>query len=61
MLTTNPFSELANWIPVIAIQVYVIVMVLLVVAGTLIDVVRPILLRGRGKGEAGAYPGSPWR
>jgi hypothetical protein len=40
MLTTNPFSELATIIPPLAMQVYVIAMVVLVVAGTLIDVIH---------------------
>jgi hypothetical protein len=40
MLTTNPFSELAPAIPSIAMQVYVVLMVLLVGVGTLIDVVH---------------------
>jgi hypothetical protein len=40
MLTTNPFSELATPIPVMAMQGYVLLMVLLVVAGTLIDVIH---------------------
>lgn len=37
MLTTNPFSELSAFIPAMAMQVYVIIMILLVVGGTLID------------------------
>jgi hypothetical protein len=40
MLTTNPFSELSSFIPATAMQVYVVVMVLLVVVGTLADVVH---------------------
>jgi hypothetical protein len=40
MLTTNPFSELYTSIPPIAMQVYVVVMFLLVVAGTIFDVMH---------------------
>ncbi len=38
MLTTNPFAELTTFIPLTVIRAYVIVMLLLVVAGTLVDV-----------------------
>ena len=37
MITVNPFSELSEWIPSIAIQTYIVVMFLLVVGGTLLD------------------------
>ncbi|MGD2073806.1 MAG: adenylyl-sulfate reductase [Gammaproteobacteria bacterium] len=40
MLTTNPFSELPTFIPAIAMQIYVGLMLLLVLAGTLFDVVH---------------------
>lgn len=40
MLTTNPFEELFNVIPPMAMQVFLIVMVVLVVAGTIFDVVH---------------------
>jgi hypothetical protein len=40
MLTTNPFSELSTLIPPIAMQIYVVLMVVLVVAGTVIDVIH---------------------
>ena len=48
MITTNPFSELAAWIPSAAQQAYVVVMFLLVVGGTLLDTIHkksaPLLL-----------------
>jgi hypothetical protein len=40
MLTSNPFSELHTFVPVIAMQVYVVLMAVLVVAGTLADIVH---------------------
>jgi hypothetical protein len=40
MFTINPFSELAGFISPIAMQVYVIVMVLLVVGGTILDMIH---------------------
>src|SRR3546814_15990690 len=40
MLTSNPFAELSALVPPIAMQTYVIVMLILVVAGTLIDVIH---------------------
>ena len=40
MITQNPFSELVAFIPPIAMQTYVLVMVLLVVGGTLLDVIH---------------------
>ena len=40
MFATNHFAELAAWIPTSVMQTYVIVMILLVVAGTLYDVMH---------------------
>ena len=40
MITTNPFSALSSTIPAIAMQTFVIVMVLLVIVGTLMDVIH---------------------
>ena len=40
MITTNPFSMLSNDIPAIAMQAFVIVMGLLVVLGTLVDIIH---------------------
>lgn len=40
MVTVNPFSELPSFIPALALQVYVVLMALLVVAGTVIDVLH---------------------
>lgn len=40
MITTNPFSELATSISAETMQIYVIAMVVLVIAGVLIDVVH---------------------
>lgn len=40
MLTTNPFAELSTLIPAPAMQLYVFVMFVLVVAGTVIDVMH---------------------
>jgi hypothetical protein len=40
MLTNNPFSELSGFIPPVAMQAYVVLMALLVVGGTLIDVIH---------------------
>ena len=40
MLTTNPFSELSEFIPAFALQVYVIVMAILVIGGTALDVIH---------------------
>jgi hypothetical protein len=37
MFTTNPFSELSQFIPPLAMQLYVIAMIVLVVVGTLLD------------------------
>jgi hypothetical protein len=40
MFTTNPFVELSGFISPIAMQIYVIVMVLLVVGGTVLDMIH---------------------
>jgi len=40
MITTNPFSELSTSIPVIAMQIYIVAMLILVVGGTLLDVMH---------------------
>jgi hypothetical protein len=40
MLTTNPFSEIAAWISPGAMQSYVVVMIILVIAGTIFDVIH---------------------
>ncbi len=40
MITTNPFSELVAFIPPIAMQIYVILMFLLVVGGTVLDMIH---------------------
>ena len=40
MISTNPFSMLSNDIPAIAMQAFVIVMGLLVVLGTLVDIIH---------------------
>ena len=40
MITNNPFSTLSETVPTVAIQTFVIVMGLLVVLGTLIDVIH---------------------
>ena len=40
MITVNPFSILAETVPVIVMQVFVIVMGLLVVLGTLVDIIH---------------------
>ena len=40
MITTNPFSELSEFVPSIAMQVYVIVMMILVILGTLFDIIN---------------------
>jgi len=40
MITSNPFSELSEIIPVSAMQIYLIVMFLLVVGGTILDVMH---------------------
>ena len=40
MLTSNPFAELSASIPPAIIQTYVVIMILLVAAGTLFDIVH---------------------
>ena len=40
MFTINPFSELSGLISPIAMQIYVIAMVILVVGGTLLDTIH---------------------
>jgi len=40
MLTTNPFAELSTLIPSAAMQVYVVLMFLMVVGGTILDTVH---------------------
>ena len=40
MITTNPFSILSETVPAIAMQSFVIVMALLVVVGTLLDIIH---------------------
>jgi hypothetical protein len=40
MLTHNPFAELSSFIPVAVMQGYVVLMVLLVIGGTLLDVIH---------------------
>ena len=45
MFTTNPFSILAETIPMIAIQSFVIIMVGLIILGTVMDTVSYTHLR----------------
>ena len=40
MITSNPFSKLSEFVPSIAIQLFVIAMVILVVLGTLFDIIH---------------------
>ena len=40
MFTSNPFAELSTWISPSVIQAYIVVMIILVVAGTIIDVLH---------------------
>ncbi len=40
MITQNPFTELTAYIPVYAMQLYVVAMALLVIGGTLLDVIH---------------------
>ena len=40
MITVNPFSILAETMPAIAIQAFVIIMGLFVVLGTLVDIIH---------------------
>ena len=40
MITTNPFSELSEFMPSIAMQAFVVAMIILVVAGTVVDMIH---------------------
>ena len=40
MIAINPFSELSELIPSIAMQAFVVVMIILVVVGTLMDIIH---------------------
>ena len=40
MITTNPFSVLSETIPIITMQAFVIAMALLVILGTLVDIIH---------------------
>ena len=40
MITTNPFSELSAFITPLAMQIYVVLMVLLVIGGTVLDTIH---------------------
>ena len=40
MFTINPFSELSAFIPTLAMQAYVVIMVLLVIGGTVLDMIH---------------------
>ena len=40
MITINPFSMLSEFMPSIAIQTFVVVMIVLVIAGTVIDMIH---------------------
>ena len=40
MFTSNPFIELSELIPVLAMQVYLVAMVLLVIGGTILDMIH---------------------
>jgi len=40
MITINPFSELSEFIPSIAIQLFVVAMIILVAVGTLLDIIH---------------------
>ena len=40
MITTNPFAEVSQFVPSVAMQSFVIVMALLVVVGTLLDIIH---------------------
>ena len=40
MFTTNPFAELSSFIPAGAMQAYVVLMVLLVIGGTILDMIH---------------------
>ena len=40
MFTSNPFAELSAFIPPIVMQTYVVIMILMVVGGTLFDIMH---------------------
>jgi len=40
MITINPFSELSEYIPSIAMQTFVVVLIILVAAGTVVDMIH---------------------
>ena len=40
MITTNPFSILAETVPPILMQWFVIIMAILVIVGTLVDIIH---------------------
>lgn len=40
MISTNPFSELSGFIPSMAMQTYIVVMFLMVVGGTILDMIH---------------------
>ena len=40
MITTNPFSELSQFVPPIVMQLFVVAMIILVVVGTLFDMIH---------------------
>ena len=40
MFTTNPFAELAASVPPVVMQTFLVIMILLVIGGTLFDVIH---------------------
>ena len=50
MITINPFSQLSESIPSIAMQLFVVVMIILVIVGTLLDIIhkKPIDVFNQG-------------
>ena len=44
MFTTNPFSVLAETVPSIVMQGFVVLMILLIVTGTLLDMIHKKML-----------------
>ena len=40
MISTNPFSELSGFISPMAMQIYVVLMVLMVIGGTVLDMIH---------------------
>ena len=40
MITINPFSELSKFVPSITMQLFVVTMIILVVVGTLFDIIH---------------------